>query len=406
MMSRGDEHDGLGRVPVPVLSGHVDDWAEMAVDYLDGRLTPEVKAAVQSHIQECPGCAARLHTQHSVVALLQETYLDDTPVDLEDRVLGEILFPSQPVSTPRVEERKGWSVTWNKRIRPWLPATIAVVALLAAITGYGVVRSSDNDLSTEGVTTSQNVAAATDQAAETAARKETTTVGATDTTAAAATTTAAPAGTTETTAAVAAAGAPEPVVIVDRKTMAVELRDAQAPAFLTFMAAAPEQSDGSGSGEAGTTVTESAGETSTTGSEAVSAEQAEDVASQITTFTGLEPLDASLWLGGPTFAAYLPRNDAEQLVDLVRSIGASVGLVVGLIVGQPAGTAYAGARLLEHKDELCELLADRSLKPSVVNWSFTTSTLPPSESEQNGTGGMAPDEAGTHVLVVIYVQNP
>ncbi len=166
MISRGDEQDGHGRVPAPVLSGHVDDWAELAVDYLDGRVTPEVKAAVQSHLLECPACAARLSAQHSVVAFLQETYLDDPPLDLEDRVLGEVLFPSQPVAQPRKEEPQGWSVTWNKRIRPWLPATIAVVALMGAVIGYGVIKS-DGDLSTEGVDTSQPVVAA-ETAADTA----------------------------------------------------------------------------------------------------------------------------------------------------------------------------------------------------------------------------------------------
>jgi anti-sigma factor RsiW len=406
MMSRGNEHDGVGRVPASALPGHVDDWAEIAVDYLDGLLAPESKAAVQSHIQECPDCAARLRTQSSVVTFMQETFLDDAPLDLEDRVLGEVLFPSEPVATPRKEEPRGWSGTWNKKIRPWLPATIAVVALMAAITGYGVVRSSNNDLSTEGVGTSTTVAIA-DQVAETAARSEGN-LSAT-TTAAAATTTAAPGSTaapTETTATFVAAGAGEPTVLVDRKTMVAELRAAESPAYLAFMAEAPTQSDDSGSGEASTTVTGSTSETSTVETAAVSAKQAEDVASQITTLTGLEPLDAGLWLEGPTFAAYLPRDDAEQLVDLVRSIGASVGLVVGLILGQPAGTAEASARLLEHRHELCELLADRSLKPSVVNWSFTTSTLPPSEGGQDGTGWEAAAEAGTHVLVVIYVPKP
>jgi hypothetical protein len=277
---------------------------------------------------------------------------------------------------------------------------------MAAITGYGVVRSSNNELSTEGTGTSTTVAIA-DQAAETAARSEDT-LSAT-TTAAAATTTAAPGSTappTETTTTFVAAGAGEPTVVVDRKTMAAELRTAESPAYLAFMATTPEQSDDSGSGETSTTATGSTGETSTVETTAVSAEQAEDVASQITTLTGLEPLDAGLWLGGPTFAAYLPRDDAEQLVDLVRSIGTSVGLVVGLILGQPAGTADAGARLLEHRQELCELLADKSLKPSVVNWSFTTSTLPPSEGGQDGTGWSGADKAASHVLVVIYVPKP
>ena len=399
MTSRGNEKDVNRRVPAPVLSGHVDDWAESAVDYLDGRVSPEVKAAIQSHLQECPACAARLRTQHSVVACLQETHLDDPPLGLEDRVLGEILFPSEPVTQPRKEEPRGWSVTWNKRIRPWLPATIAVVALMGAVIGYGVVKS-DGDLSTEGVDTSQPVVAA-ESAADTTARGET--LGAAPTTAAAATTTLAAAEATETTVPMIAAA--EPPVMVDREAMVAGLRDAKAPAYLAFMASAPEQSEDSGSGESTTTVTSAAGDAAATvDTGGVTPKQADDVASQITALTGLTPLEPSLWLGGPTFAAYLSRDDAKQLVDLVRSIGASVGLLVGLIVAPPVGTTDITSRLLERKRDLCELIAERTAKPSVANDSFTTSTLLPPGDQQDGW--VPPDKAGTHVLVVIYVQSP
>lgn len=390
---------------MPVPSGHLDEWAELAVDYLDGRAAPEAKAGIQSHLRECPECAARLRTQQSVVTFLQETYLDDPPIDLEDRVLGEVLFPSQPVAAPRKEEPKGWSATWNKRIRPWIPATIAVVALMAAVIGYGVARSG-NDLSTEGGGTSQPVAAV-EQTSDSATREET--LSDTSTTAAAATTTATvvAAGGTESTVPVTASGLAEPVFTVEKKAMVAELGDAEAPAYLAFMAAAPEQSDDSGSTEVSSTATESTSETSA-GDETgvVSTKQVEDVASQITTFTGLTPLDASLWLGGPTFAAYLPREDAEELVDLVRSIATSVGLVVGLIVAPPAGAAEANARLLENKRDLCVLAADRAPQPAVMNWNFTTSTLLPSGDQEDGVEWVPPDEAGGHVLVVIYVQNP
>jgi len=85
MISRGNEQDGNGRMSMPALTGHIDDWAELAMDYLDGRVTPEAKTAIQKHLQQCPACAARLRIQHSVVTYLQETYLDDPPSDLEDR---------------------------------------------------------------------------------------------------------------------------------------------------------------------------------------------------------------------------------------------------------------------------------------------------------------------------------
>jgi anti-sigma factor RsiW len=393
MISRGDEQDGHGRVPAPVLSGHVDDWAELAVDYLDGRVTPEVKAAVQSHLLECPACAARLGAQQSVVAFLQQTYLDDPPLDLEDRVLGEVLFPSQPVAPPRKEEPQGWSVTWNKKIRPWLPATIAVVALMGAVIGYGVIKS-DGNVTTEVADTSQPGVAA-EAVAETTAGGGT--LAGAPTTAAAATTTLAVAESTESTTVVSAAdGPPEPEVVVDQKAMVAGLRDAEDTAYLTFMAAAPEQPEDTGSSEV-TTTTAAAVDAG-----GVSQEQANNVASQITALTGLTQLPQDLSLGGPTFAAYLSREDADKLVDLVRSIGASVQLVVGLIV--PLGTADITSRLLENKRELCELIAQRTAKPSTANWNFTTSTLPLSGDQQDDP--MPPEKAGTHVLVVIYVRSP
>ena len=89
MMIRGDQH--------------VDDWAEVAVDYLDGRLDPETRLAVESHLAGCPDCAARLRRQQSVVRFLQETALDDPPEDLEYRAIGEMVFPSpggQPLARP------------------------------------------------------------------------------------------------------------------------------------------------------------------------------------------------------------------------------------------------------------------------------------------------------------------
>jgi len=79
---------------------HVDDWAEIAVDYLDGQLDHDTRTAVEAHLSGCPDCATRLRRQQYVVSFLQETALDDSPEDLEYRSIGQIIFPSpgeQPV---------------------------------------------------------------------------------------------------------------------------------------------------------------------------------------------------------------------------------------------------------------------------------------------------------------------
>jgi len=123
---------------------HVDDWPEFAVDYLDGQLDQETRMAVERHLSTCPDCTARLHRQQSVVKLLQETPLYDPPEDLEYRAIGELVFPSpggQPVGRPAELDKPYRTPKWQRTLRTWLPASVAVVALLAAVVGYGIARS-------------------------------------------------------------------------------------------------------------------------------------------------------------------------------------------------------------------------------------------------------------------------
>ena len=127
MMFRGDQH--------------VDDWAEVAVDYLDGQLDQQTRMAVERHLAGCPDCAARLRKQQSVVRFLQETVLDDPPEDLEYRAIGELVFPSpggRPLAQPVEVEKPSRSPRWYRTLRAWMPVTVAVIALLAAVIGYGV----------------------------------------------------------------------------------------------------------------------------------------------------------------------------------------------------------------------------------------------------------------------------
>jgi hypothetical protein len=134
----------------------------------------------------------------------------------------------------------------------------------------------------------------------------------------------------------------------------------------------------------------------------VSATQADSIVAQIEAFTGLKPLDESLWLDGPTFAVFLPREDAEELVDLVRSIGTPLGLVVRLEGGPPKAAKNSPDRLLEQKYMFPVLAAQRALQPSTWNYDFTTSTLVSPSGERSGMEEM-PDEEGTHVLLVIWI---
>jgi hypothetical protein len=415
MMIRGDQH--------------VDHWAEIAIDYLDGQLDPQTRLAVEAHLSACPECAARLRKQEYVVTFLQETPLADPPEDLEYRSIGELIFPSpgtEPVIRPRGDVKIYRTSGWYRKFRAWIPATVAVCALLAAIVGYGIARSGSG---AEVATDSARVAIPTTVAAgaaTTAAPAASLGEAAPTTTAAGATMTMAPAATTTT----AGAGAESTLatrmstfgVTNDPKAMVRALQNAQAPTFVAFHAAVsaqPPEDQGSNTTAAATTTAASTsttiGGTETTdgpaGSEpssqtgtpkngAVSAKQAEDLLEQIKQFTGLEPLDESLWLGGPTFAVFLPREDAAELVDLVDSISNSFGLTVSLEGGPPSQAGGTFTQLLEHKSSFPILAAQRAGQPSTWNYDFTTSTL---ATDSSGHANAFPDEAGTHVLVVIWI---
>lgn len=424
-MFRGKKRDGHGAAPKGGLTGHMDDWEALAVDYLDGRLDPESKAAVELHLDGCPECSSRLRGQQGALAFLQAVPLEVAPPELEDSILDEVLFPktASPVPSRRKSAQPaGWSTLWRRRVKPWVPATVAVAAVFIALVSYGVYQSTGNRAADLAVTTtavaSADYAAETDTSADCGAENLSAGsvgapgaaaeqgLGASDTTAAV-TTTAAPTATdevTETTTedgdttmaaglmttvasgldvtttetTVAEYGLSTVETTRDRKIMIADLADADAPVCFLFESAA--------SAEEGST-------------EAMVA-----AAEQITSLTGLQPLDASISLDSPTFAAYVPRNDATQLVDLLRSIGSSVGLVVGLSTQPPAPATGLVTRLSRMVDSLPELSARRAPQPSVSGWSFTTSTLvPPGETASAGAV-KTPADAGTHVLVVIWVR--
>jgi anti-sigma factor RsiW len=418
MMIRGDQH--------------VDDWAEVAVDYLDGQLDQNTRLAVEAHLSGCPECAVRLRKQQYVVRFLQESVLDDPPEDLEYRSIGEMVFPSpggDTITHPVKAKKPALAPRWHRELRAWAVPLVAFVALIAAVTGYGIARSGSD----------ANIAKSTDRVA-----------GAT-TTAAGAATTAAPfseasvagaaqtvttaAAATTTTALLAAAPSTDATFSTlpatqDPKAMVRALQTAQAPTFVSFQTAVPappvDDQGTTGTGAptdttaAGTTETTVPGTPTTAGGTpdttaatvagnttggTVSADKAAALLDEIKQFTGLEPVDQSLWVGGPTFAVFLPREDASELVDLVRSISSSFGLTVSLQGTPPSQLQEACTRLLDHKSSFPVLAAHRALQPSTWSYDFTTSTLG-SDSANGQTGGAKalPDEAGTHVVVVIWIE--
>ncbi len=390
-MLRGDNKKRHAMESGDAPCGHVEDWENLAIDYLGGQLDAASTAAIKRHLNECPACAERLQRQRITAAFLREIPLEASPAEIENRVLSELQDLSiapEPLATPipqRTDRAAWWSTMWRGRIRPWMPAAVGVVAVLVAVVSIGVLRSENDQVAVYNDVTSTVYGEAAPAAAD--GSDEASALGATPTTAAVTSTTAA-GGMTETTSAEASAVTTTSDAATieatyasaqDRKGMIYGLENADTPAYFVFDIAA---------------------------SEGVEAGQlSEEAVQQITLFTGLEPLEDALSLDGPTFAAFVPRDDAEKLVDLLQSIGATLQVAVGLEAEPPESAASSAALLISSKESLPELTAQRT-QPAVSGWTFTTSPLPPAAEGQEEAGDwVAPDEKGTHTLVVIYLRD-
>ena len=402
--------------PAGAISGHVDDWEDLAVDFVDGTLDAETARSVEQHLAGCPECAARLQRQQSVLTLLHETPLFDAPAEIENQVVDEVLWPREARRARIYTVSR--SAAW-RRAGTWIPATVIVVAVLVGVVGFAVLRS--------GAGLDEAMNATTVAAAGTTYAADTTSAGAptlesagagdasTPTTApmiASVPSTGAPTGTTTRTSSEedgTSAKAFGPAV-QDRGEMITGASSAtDMPAYFLFesVPAAPPEDEQPGDTPQTTIPSPITGD----GDTLLTAEQAQAVASQITALTGLEPLDDSLAFGNPafaaylpTFAAYLPRNDTDEFVDLLRSIGSSLGLTVSW-TPEPGQAVWDWTPvLLEGKTGLAELSATRTPSPAVSSWTFTTSTLaPPADPAGEPAPVVTPDDEGTHVLVVILL---
>lgn len=386
---------------------HIDDWGESAVDYLDGRLSPEDKASIEQHLADCPSCASRMASQQSVITFLQRTPQEASPEEMEDAVLGELLFPTQAGAKSPFRGRALQSSptpTWTRRLRPWMPVTVAVAVIFMGIVAFGLLRpDSDNSTATREATTIR-VATGQDAAAGTAP------AGAPLTTVAAAgvsTTAAAGSGSTftsSTTLSVASA----PLVIRDRKEMLDALQSASGPAYVAFEALPASESTATDDTGTATTLLfvdgSPATTTATTSTAVVPASKADDVVAQIAAFTGLEPLSPDLSMGGPTFAAFVSRKQLTPFLDLLFSIKSSVTVDLALRMDPEIDLAEHAGLIAEYKAQMSVLSAQVVPQPAVVRYSFTTSTLVPASGEMTPSNVDTPDDEGTHILIVIFVR--
>jgi anti-sigma factor RsiW len=361
------------------LSGHLDDWTELAVDYVDGSLDAPTAAAIQAHLQGCPDCARRLAAQHSALALFTHTPLVAAPADLQTQVLTKILEAREATPAARRLARKE---ARRKRALlnpagPWLPAMAAGAAVLALALALTVSRHPAG--LGETMTTMAAALSAEASSAQTLASGGASTTSpvplATSNTVAIS-----PGSVTGVSAADSSRSAalqPAGPYLKDRYDMVTGLSQANAPAYFFF-------------------------DTQTGG--LVTAVQADAIAARLTSATGLELIDQDLSSGVKAFAAFVPREDSAALVDLLRSISDSLRLSVCLSLQPGVEVTSWATKMLQDKYSLAELSASPSGPPPGMGWLYTTSTAPPT----TGSSAKAPkvtllDEAGTHVLVVIFM---
>ena len=397
MNTRDDKQDNREPSGLGSLDGHLDDWAELAIDYLDGSLPSDTRLAVEEHLKRCPSCSARLGTQREIADMLEAVDYVDPPSSLSDKIREALLYPVKPLPMPG-REPKPHSLSWSRRLRPWIPVTVCVAAVLIGVVTFGVIRNRPGYFSvSQSVTTTTTTHGAVADKGVASAPSASTAFGSVSTAGASATTTAASARTTvASTSSVPLTGASTPATsapIQDKATLINTLKSTNGPYYLAL----------GGAAGAGPVYNNSVPSTTSTSSDGAQSDQAAagqmaDKAALITNMTTLEPLPSELWLGGPTFAAFLRQKDAAPLIDLLNSMGMSVTLESTA----PADKADIVAQILASRPGLPMLSAQAVPQPEVSGNTFTTSPLPPAD-QSGGTPTTLPDEGGAYVLVILVV---
>jgi len=306
-----------------------------------------------------------------------------------------------------------------------MPAAAAVAAVFAFIVIYGVTQSEQQDTMTASDGTTTLVAAETASAVadgtEDQAFREADSVaaaspeaqgnevppsgglGADPTTTGAAADTQPPGasatGEETTTTAGIISPASALVVMTERRQIIDVMRASAGPVYimLAAMQEAPADSDDGSQKDA-------VGDARTTGggAEAGASQWVEDAVSQMTVFTEMEPLPASLALGEAAFGCYVEHEQVSHFIDLLLSIAASLRLDLTLQTEIDAQHKDRATWIADHKRELPVLVGRTLPQPAVSKMGFTTSTTASAETDSSATASL--DEAGTHVLTVLVLR--
>lgn len=63
---------------------------ELLMEYLEGALAPEVRAAIEAHVAGCPRCEAFIASYQDTPRIVREATTMEMPVDLEASLLAAL----------------------------------------------------------------------------------------------------------------------------------------------------------------------------------------------------------------------------------------------------------------------------------------------------------------------------
>ncbi|MGH9783886.1 MAG: anti-sigma factor family protein [Terriglobia bacterium] len=114
-----------------------------AIAYLDGKLAPPHREAVEAHLAACPACRERVHGFTRVMGLLDEWPAVQPSPFFQTRLAARL--QEEPAS------RSWWSSLWPERdLRPAAGSIVAVALALVVTVAVAVLRYSPGPLDAAG----------------------------------------------------------------------------------------------------------------------------------------------------------------------------------------------------------------------------------------------------------------
>ncbi len=150
------ERHGHDDLPLDAVCEHIDSWADLALDLLDGSLPARRAEALNGHLAGCAACRTALDEQRGLALLLRAVPAAPVPEGILDTVLAHLsesslagaeavadIEPaghtgSPKTGTPGTRAEAGMLSRVRALMRPrvWLPAAAFALLLGVAVTSY------------------------------------------------------------------------------------------------------------------------------------------------------------------------------------------------------------------------------------------------------------------------------